>query len=153
MIVQIFITIIVVILGIIINYEYKNETIKNFFLQMNDDIVTSKVMCKTTKGELIINVYRAWAPIGADHFIDLVKNGFYTDIAFFRCVEGLLTQFGISDKEDMQHWHDKNILDDSDKKIGVHKNYITFAGTGENTRSTQIIIAFDYLLGKEPWKV
>lgn len=120
---------------------------------MNDNIVTSKVICKTTRGKLIINVYRAWAPIGADHFIDLVKNNFYTDIAFFRCVEGLFTQFGISDKEVMLHWHNKNILDDVDKKIGVHKNYITFAGTGENTRCTQIIIAFDYLLGKEPWKV
>jgi peptidyl-prolyl cis-trans isomerase A (cyclophilin A) len=125
------------------------------FNQANEDAVTSKVMCETTKGDFVIDVYRAWAPIGADHFIDLVKNNFYTDIAFFRCVEGFLTQFGISDKEDMQHWHNENIPDDINKQKGIEKNYISFAGGGENTRSTQLFIAFEYLdfLGKEPWEV
>jgi cyclophilin family peptidyl-prolyl cis-trans isomerase len=154
MIERILITVIVIIVGIVIHHEYENETLKKFFMQLNDDNLTSKVICNTTKGEFVIDVYRAWAPIGADRFIDLVKNNFYTDIAFFRCVEGFLTQFGISDKEDMQHWHNENILDDDiKKKRNIHKNYISFAGTEENSRSTQLIIAFDYLLGNEPWKV
>lgn len=121
----------------------------------NEDMLTSKVICDTTKGQFTIDVYRAWAPIGADRFIKLVKSNFYTDIAFFRCVEGFLTQFGISDKEDMQHWHNANIMDDFNYKKGIQKNYISFAGGGDNSRSTQLFIAFEYLdfLGNEPWEV
>lgn len=124
-------------------------------MQMNDNKLTSTVICETTKGSLTINVYRAWAPVGADRFIDLVKNNFYTDIAFFRCVEGYLTQFGISDKEDMQHWHHLSIPDDINKNKGFDKNFISFAGGGNDSRTTQLFIAFEYIesLGKEPWEV
>lgn len=119
------------------------------------DKVTSKVVCDTTKGSITIDVHRGWAPIGADRFIDLVKDGFYTDIAFFRCVKQFLVQFGISDKENMKHWHNEEIKDDVNQHKGIQKNYVSFAGGGPNTRSTQLFIAFEYLdfLGKEPWEV
>ena len=37
---------------------------------------------------------------------------------------------------------------------GIKKNYLSFAGGGKNTRSTQLFIAFEDLdfLGKEPWE-
>jgi cyclophilin family peptidyl-prolyl cis-trans isomerase len=38
----------------------------------------------TTKGDFTIHVTRAWAPLGADRFYNLVKHGFYTDAHFFR---------------------------------------------------------------------
>jgi hypothetical protein len=38
----------------------------------------------------------------ADRFLALVKDGFFTDIAFFRCVKRFLTQFGISDNPKMK---------------------------------------------------
>ena len=31
----------------------------------------------TTKGDVIILVHRDWAPLGADHFYNLVKRGYY----------------------------------------------------------------------------
>mmetsp|Transcript_20089 Transcript_20089/g.19387 ORF Transcript_20089/g.19387 Transcript_20089/m.19387 type:complete len:385 (+) Transcript_20089:170-1324(+) len=119
-----------------------------------NDAVTSKVVCDTTKGSITIEVHRGWAPLGADRFIDLVKDGFFTDIAFFRCVERFLTQFGISDKENMKHWHNNEIKDDVNLHKGIQKNFVSFAGGGPNTRSTQLFIAFEYLdfLGKEPWE-
>ena len=57
-----------------------------------------RVACLTTKGEILIEVYPDWAPRGAARFLDLVRAGFFTDIAMFRTVEGFLSQFGISDK-------------------------------------------------------
>ena len=119
-----------------------------------DSPVTAKVQCETTKGSLTINVHRDWAPLGADRFVNLVKDGFYTDIAFFRCVKGFLTQFGISDKPQMNHWHNDQIPDDPSLNMGIQKNFVSFAGGGANTRSTQIFIAFEYLdfLGTAPWE-
>lgn len=52
------------------------------------------VHCETTKGPLTIEVHKSWSPLGAERFLELVKDEFFTDIAFFRCVEGFLTQFG-----------------------------------------------------------
>ncbi len=43
-----------------------------------------KVKLTTTKGDVIIQVNRAWAPIGADRFYNLVRGGFFKDAAFFR---------------------------------------------------------------------
>jgi len=40
----------------------------------------------TTKGDFTVEVTRAWAPNGADHFYNLVRAGFYNDAGFFRVV-------------------------------------------------------------------
>ena len=119
-----------------------------------DEPPSAKVQCETTKGTLTIDVHKNWAPIGAAHFIDLVKQGFYTDIAFFRCVKGFLTQFGLTDNKELKHFHYEEIKDDVNLKMGIQKNFLSFAGGGANTRSTQLFIAFEYLdfLGKEPWE-
>jgi cyclophilin family peptidyl-prolyl cis-trans isomerase len=113
-----------------------------------------RVHCTTTKGPLVIEVYRDWSPLGADRFLELVKDGFYTDIAFYRCVRGFLTQFGISEDKSKKHWHRNQIQDDPNLHLGIKKNYVSYAGGGPNTRSTQLFIAFEDLdfLGKEPWE-
>lgn len=112
------------------------------------------VQCKSTKGHFVIEVIEGWSPLGARRFIDLVDVGFYTDIGLFRCVSGFLTQFGISDKPEHKHWHQENIQDDPNLHLGIKKYYVSYAGGGPNTRSTQIFIAFDDLdfLGNEPWE-
>ena len=119
-----------------------------------EDTPNPIVQCFTTKGPLSIEVYRDWAPLGADRFLELVKDNFFTDIAFFRCVNRFLTQFGISDNPEKKHWHRQSIKDDPNKGLGIKKHYVSFAGGGPNTRSSQIFIAFEDLdfLGKEPWE-
>ena len=37
-----------------------------------------QVKFTTTKGDFVVEVTRAWAPIGADRFYNLVKHGFFT---------------------------------------------------------------------------
>jgi peptidyl-prolyl cis-trans isomerase A (cyclophilin A) len=100
---------------------------------------------------LIIEVIPEWAPLGANRFLELVRDGFYTDIAFFRCVDRFLTQFGISENPKMKHWHNANMKDDPNTlHLPISKHIISYAGGGPNTRSTQLFIAFEDLdfLGK-----
>ena len=67
----------------------------------------------TTKGDVVVDVTRAWAPHGADRFYTLVREGFFTDIAMFRVVSGFMAQGGISgDPAAAALWRDRRIPDD-----------------------------------------
>src|SRR5215468_950271 len=55
-----------------------------------------KVKFTTTKGDFLVQVTREWAPLGADRFYNLVRAGFFTDVAFFRVLPGFVAQFGLS---------------------------------------------------------
>ncbi len=57
---------------------------------------TYKAKFDTSKGAIVIEVHRDWAPNGADRFYNLVKNGFYDENRFFRVVSGFMVQFGIN---------------------------------------------------------
>lgn len=107
---------------------------------------TYKALFKTTKGEFTIKVTRDWAPIGADRFYSLVKNGYYDGTRFFRVVEDFVVQWGIhGDPEVNAPWYDPanedavNLKDDERKKSNK-AGTITFANAGPNTRSTQLFI-------------
>ena len=56
---------------------------------------TYKAKFDTTAGVFVIEVHRDWAPNGADRFYNLVKNGFYDNLRFFRVVPNFMVQFGI----------------------------------------------------------
>jgi peptidyl-prolyl cis-trans isomerase A (cyclophilin A) len=101
-----------------------------------------KVKFDTSKGPFEVEVYRGWAPNGADRFYNLVKNGFYNDARFFRVIEGFMVQFGISgDPKTAAAWRDANIPDDPVKQSNA-RGTITFATAGPNTRTTQTFINF-----------
>ena len=103
---------------------------------------TFKAEFVTTKGNIVIEVHRDWAPLGADRFYNLVKNGFFTDVAFFRAISGFMVQFGISGNPKIAAaWDHANIKDDPVK--GSNKRgMITYAMAGPNTRSTQFFINY-----------
>ena len=95
----------------------------------------------TTRGAIVIKVTRDWAPIGADRFYNLVKNGFFNDASFFRVIPGFIVQFGISaDPKVSAVWHDANIPDDPVKQSNA-AGTVTFATAGPNTRTTQVFIS------------
>jgi peptidyl-prolyl cis-trans isomerase A (cyclophilin A) len=98
------------------------------------------VKMSTTKGDIVIHVTRAWAPLGADRFYNLVKGGFYTDASFFRVLPGFVVQFGLSaDPKVSGVWRSANFKDDpvtQSNKAGS----VTFATAGKDTRTTQVFI-------------
>ena len=101
-----------------------------------------KAKFTTTKGDVIIQVNRAWAPLGADRFYNLVKNGFYKDAAFFRVLPRFVAQFGIPARPEVAAaWDHAYILDDRVTQSNK-RGTLTFATAGPNTRTTQIFINF-----------
>jgi peptidyl-prolyl cis-trans isomerase A (cyclophilin A) len=101
-----------------------------------------KVKLTTTKGDVVIEVHRDWAPNGADRFYNLVKIGYFTDIALFRVIDGFMAQFGIHGDPGVNTiWRDARIPDDPVKESNK-RGYLTFATAGPNTRTTQLFINF-----------
>ena len=102
-----------------------------------------KVKFDTSVGSFTIEVTRALSPNGADRFFNLAKNGFFTDVAFFRVIEGFMCQFGIhGDPKIATAWRVANIQDDPVKASNT-RGMVTFAKTGlPNSRSTQFFINF-----------
>jgi cyclophilin family peptidyl-prolyl cis-trans isomerase len=101
-----------------------------------------EVTFKTTAGDFVVTVTRAWAPIGADRFYNLVKHGFFTDAAFFRVVPGFIVQFGLSANPAVNKVWDKASIKDDPVTQSNHAGYLTFATAGPNTRTTQLFINF-----------
>ena len=101
-----------------------------------------KVKFDTSKGPFVVEVTRAWAPKGADRFYNLVKNGFYDNVRFFRVVSGFMVQFGINgDPGVMGRWRTAQIGDDPVTQSNK-RGTITFAMAGPNTRTSQVFINF-----------
>lgn len=97
-----------------------------------------QVNLDTSKGAVVIEVHRDWAPIGADHFHTLVKTGFYDGNRFFRVVRNFVVQFGINgDPKTNQLWSNTNLPDDAVKESNV-KGTLTYAALGPYTRGTQV---------------
>lgn len=96
----------------------------------------------TTKGKFTIEVTRSLSPNGADRFYNLVRSGYFNDVAFFRVVPGFMCQFGIhGDPSVSAKWREANITDDPVKGSNT-RGTITFATAGPNTRTTQLFINF-----------
>jgi len=101
-----------------------------------------KAKFSTTAGDFVVEVHRDWAPLGADRFYNLVRNGYFTNAAFFRVVSGFVVQFGLSaDPAVNKVWHEARIQDDpvvQSNKRGT----LVFATAGPNTRTTQLFINY-----------
>jgi peptidyl-prolyl cis-trans isomerase A (cyclophilin A) len=101
---------------------------------------TYQVKFTTTRGEFVVTVTRAWAPVGADRFYNLVKHHFFDNASFFRVVPDFVVQFGLSAYPPVSAvWKDTNIKDDPVTQSNK-KGFITFATAGPNTRTTQVFI-------------
>ena len=104
---------------------------------------TYQVKFETTRGDFVMTVTRAWAPIGADRFYNLVKHHFYDNMVVFRAVTGFVVQFGISSYPAVSAaWANANIKDDPVTQSNK-RGFVTYAKTSQpDSRSTQIFISF-----------
>jgi peptidyl-prolyl cis-trans isomerase A (cyclophilin A) len=103
---------------------------------------TFKAQFDTTKGKFTIEVTRSLSPNGADRFYNLVRSGYFKDIAFFRVISGFMCQFGIhGDPKVAASWRGAPIADDPVKGSNT-RGTLTYAMAGPNTRTTQFFINF-----------
>ncbi len=94
----------------------------------------------TTRGDFTVTVNRAWAPLGADRFYNLVKHHFYDNAVVFRAVPNFVTQFGISSYPAVTTAWQKTEIKDDPVAQSNKKGAIVFATAGPNTRTTQVFI-------------
>lgn len=99
-----------------------------------------KVKFETTQGDFVVEVTRAWAPIGAERFHQLVTRGYLDGCRFFRVIKGFMAQFGLNGDPKITAAWKGNIIKDDPVKESNKKGYITFAMAGPNTRTTQLFI-------------
>jgi len=103
---------------------------------------TYAVRLETTEGPIVIDVTRAWAPKGADRFYNLVKLGYFSNVAFFRVLEGFMAQAGIHGNPRVNRmWVNRTIQDDPVTQHNT-RGMVTFATAGPNTRANQFFINY-----------
>jgi homoserine O-acetyltransferase len=100
-----------------------------------------RVRLDTTKGPIVIEVHRDWAPLGADRFLELVADGYFNDNRFFRVVKGQWAQFGINgDPTVAKQWRTRTFPDDPRTQSNV-RGMVAFAFAEPNARTSQVYIA------------
>ncbi|KAJ8602639.1 hypothetical protein CTAYLR_004106 [Chrysophaeum taylorii] len=110
---------------------------------------SNRVRCETTKGAIVIAVRRDWAPLGAARFLEMVELGFFDRVALFRAVENFLCQTGVGEKRFPP------IPDDPHLPGVMKRGYLSFAGSGPNSRTTEFFFTYQDSshLGKASWEV
>lgn len=116
------------------------------------------IRCGTTKGDITLKLIREWSPNGYDKAVELFERKYYDNSHFFRAVPGFLVQFGISYSKDKQliSFGKEQIQDDPkhDPPIEFHPGIISYAGSGPNSRTSQLFISYASAksLGREVWE-
>ena len=101
-----------------------------------------RVLMETSAGNVVIAVHRAWAPIGADRFYNLIKVGFYDDTRIYRVVTDFMAQWGFNGEPRVSAvWRNYPIGDDPVKHSNT-RGTVTFATSGPNARTTQMFINY-----------
>jgi peptidyl-prolyl cis-trans isomerase A (cyclophilin A) len=102
-----------------------------------------KVRFDTTRGAIVVDVHRDWAPLGADRFYNLVKAGFFDGERFYRVVPNFMVQWGFNGEPSVTAIWDRVKLKDDPVKQSNKRGYITFANTGgPDSRGTNVFINY-----------
>jgi cyclophilin family peptidyl-prolyl cis-trans isomerase len=99
------------------------------------------VRLDTTKGPIVVECFRDWAPNGADRFHELVTSGYFNDSAIFRIRPKTWAQFGINgDPKVSQAWRPRTITDDPfQPQHGSERGTVFFAWAVPNGRTTVLM--------------
>lgn len=115
-----------------------------------------RVFCSTTQGDIRINVMPSWAPRGAARFLELIDDKYYDGCALNRVIRTIMTQFGIgADYSKRVKVRNMTIPDDPMfvPPIKFKPGYLSFTGSGENSRTGELFMASESLdileFGKE----
>lgn len=92
-------------------------------------------------GTFVIQTKPAWSKLGAERFVNLTNDGFWTHCRFFRVIKGFMAQFGINGEPSKNNEWKKSIKDEG-VKYSNKRGVVSFAMAGPGTRSHQLFINF-----------
>jgi peptidyl-prolyl cis-trans isomerase A (cyclophilin A) len=96
------------------------------------------VRLETSRGLVVLEIHRDWAPYGADRFFNLVTHGYFDEARFFRVIAGRWAQFGIhGDPRVSALWRERTLPDDP-RRESNRRGTIAFAFAVANGRTTQL---------------
>jgi peptidyl-prolyl cis-trans isomerase A (cyclophilin A) len=101
---------------------------------------TYQVQFDTTRGIFTITVTRAWSPLGADRFYNLVKHHYFDNARFFRVLPNFVVQFGLSANPAVNAAWEKATIKDDPHVLSNNRGTLVFATAGPSTRTTQLFI-------------
>ena len=81
--------------------------------------------CKTTQGDITIDVYTNWSKYGIVRFVELVESQLFDDLPFFRVCPRYIMQFGIKYNGNDNNWY--SIPDDNIGMNDIDFGYVFFA--------------------------
>jgi peptidyl-prolyl cis-trans isomerase A (cyclophilin A) len=122
----------------------------------------------TNDDEFTIKIKPYWSPLGSARFLELLSKqvGYYDGCALNRVVNNFITQFGISKNYNLRtKYRNDNIDDDISPPLGYKEKipfqlgYMSYAGSGTNTRTTEVFIVMPNTseqqlkaFGTNPWE-
>lgn len=97
--------------------------------------------CIVPNNHVRLSFFPFRSPRGAIRFLELVRFGVYNGVAFNRVVPNFLTQFGIpKDYEMRKDAREISIWDDFNQRLPFEPGYVSFAGSGFDSRTTELFI-------------
>lgn len=103
----------------------------------------SRLHVETTKGPFVLELVRAWGPIGADRLYNLARLGYYDDTRFHRVRAGYIAQFGLhGDSAVNAAWKGRYLADDPPRSQNRRGTFaFSYEGPGRPaTRNTQVYV-------------
>jgi len=100
----------------------------------------SRLRFETTKGAFVLELHRAWGPIGADRVYNLARLGYYDDTRLHR-VRADIAHFGIhGDPMVNAAWSKAELPDDPPRSTNRRGTFALAFPARPNSRTTQIYI-------------
>lgn len=124
-------------------------------LQDFEPITAQQATIKTSKGDIVVELYPDKVPLTVTNFLTLAKSGFYDGIKFHRIIADFMAQAGDPlTKDDSQKalWGTGNpgysIADEFDPSLKHDsEGILSMANAGPNTGGSQFFITFE----ATPW--
>jgi cyclophilin family peptidyl-prolyl cis-trans isomerase len=99
-----------------------------------------RVQLETTKGDIVLEVRKEWAPRAAERFHELVEAGYYDGTKFHRVLRGFVAQFGIHpNPKTGALWRELKFADEP-VKLSNKRGTLAFAHSGPHTRAVQVFL-------------
>ncbi|QGG97064.1 peptidylprolyl isomerase [Actinomarinicola tropica] len=105
-----------------------------------------RVTISTGKGDIVMELDPALAPVTVNNFVSLARDGFYDGLTFHRVVPGFVIQGGCP--EGSGRGGPGYRFEDEPVKGDYHLGAVAMANAGPNTNGSQFFICIENLKGR-----